>query len=183
MSTDGRDMVDDVMNSFGNVAKIYEETLFLLKDFSDEMMQLGFVRLRRDSDIETKISRSIDMPKGWQVKYASWSFKPEGRDGNEPYVCVAAIFCDHEGEPIKPCLVAGFTDLVWEYYNFYDAYLDEKEIFDGDNGKLRRLSRGDGYVCAIAQPLLQIGNTEYVKKLAQDIVKHWKEKAGKAEQH
>jgi len=180
MSTDKRDMTDDVMNSFGNVAKIYEETSFLLKDFSDEMMQLGFVRLRSDSGIGTETSRNIGMPKKWHVRYASLSFKPKGQDSNEPYVCITAIFCDYEGEPIMPYLIAGFVNLEWQYYNFYNAYLDAKETFEGKDGKLIRLDRGDGY--AIAQPLLQVGNTECVKNLANNIVKYWEEKIGKLEQ-
>lgn len=181
MSTDERSMADDVKYSFGNVAKIYEETSFLLKDFSDEMMRLGFVRLRSDSGIGTETSRSIDRPKEWHVRYASLSFKPEGQDRNEPYVCITAIFCGYESEPITPYLVAGFVNVVWQYYNFYNAYLDAKETFDGNDGKPIRLSRGDGYVYAIAQPLLNVSNTEDVKRLAQDAVKCWEEEAGNAD--
>lgn len=181
MSTDERSMADDVMNSFGNVAKIYEETSFLLKDFSDEMMRLGFIRLRSDSGIETETSRSIDRPKEWHVKYASLSFKPEGQDSNEPYVCITAIFCGYNSEAVTPYLVAGFVNMEWQYYNFYNAYLDDKATFNRNDRKLIRLNRGKGYICAIAQPLLSVGNTEDVESLARDVVKCWRDEVKKAE--
>jgi len=180
MSTGGQGMASDVMNSFGNVAKIYEETSFLLKDFSDEMMRLGFVRLRSDSGIETETSRGIDNPKMWHVRYASLPFKPKGQDSDEPYVCITAIFCDFEGEPTMPYLVAGVTALKCKTWNFYNAYLDAKETFEGNDGKPLRLDWGGG-VCAIGHPLLNVSNTEDVKKLAQDVKKCWEDEVGKAE--
>jgi len=180
MSTDGQGMANDVMNSFGNVAKIYEETSFLLSDFSDEMSRLGFVRMNPGSSIGTETSKSIGSPRHWHVRYASLSFKPEGQDSDEPSVCITVIFCDYVGEPIMPYLIAGFVNLEWHYYNFNNAYLDAKERFEGNDGKWTELDKGNGY--AIAQPLLQVGSVEDVKKLAQDVVKCWKEKVGKAEQ-
>lgn len=185
MSSDEQNMADDVMNSFGNVAKIYEETSFLLKDFSDEMIRLGFVRMNSGSGVGTDTSKSIDNPRLWHVRYASLDFKPKGQDGHDPYTSITAIFCDYHSEPIVPYLIAGFvkmagSDMQWQYYNFYNAYLDAKETFEGKDGKLIRLDRGDGY--AIAQPLLQVGNTECVKNLANNIVKYWEEKIGKLEQ-
>ena len=182
MTSNDQDMTDNVKNSFDNVAKIYEETSFLLKDFSKEITGLGFDKEMPNDGIGTHGSTSIDYPKQWPVRYASLFFMPKDQVDKKRYVCITAIFYDDSGELITPCLVTGviktsqeYLVLKQKYGVLYDGYLKDKDKFEGKDGKFVEL---DGKGSVIAQPLLQINSAEEVKNLAQRMVDCWTEKFG-----
>ena len=196
MTSNDQDMTDDGKNSFGIVAKIYEETSFLLKSFREELKKLDFVREENlDDGIGIEGSKSIREPEKWLPRYASWFFKRKGQNNKKRYVWITAIFCDEDGEPITPCLVTGVIETSQEYSGLerkkygilYHGYLNAKDKFDDKDREFVELDteldgKGGKKVSVkgsvIAQPLLQINSAGEVKNLAQRMVDCWTEKFG-----
>ena len=75
-------MEENIVNAFECVAKMYEETSFLLKDFSEFFYSKNFISLTSNSMGSTMISKDLNQPRYWLPRYAAMFFKPKSQKEN-----------------------------------------------------------------------------------------------------
>ena len=104
------DISENVRNAFDCVLKIYEETTFLLNDFTEELAAFNFVNLSPNSIGTHDVSKSMQWPKFWMVRYGSQFYKQKKQDINNPLLSLTVGFLGYsDGGPnvIEPFLAIG----------------------------------------------------------------------------
>ena len=201
-------MEQNVINAFGYVAKVYEETSFLLKDFNEVLAQHSFMTVLGNSIGTTYLSRDINSPKYWLTRYAAIFYKPQDQEADSPLLSVTACFYDLKPEEISPILILGVARGMdhpkqnWNYNWFFSAFFNEggfMNYYKKENGELKpfegildaekdtiyfknRMS-DEKYNwfkegCLFTMPLLQVKNYDMIQELSERVVKLWKENYG-----
>jgi len=201
-------MEQNVINAFGYVAKVYEETSFLLKDFNEVLAQHSFTTVLGNSIGTTSLSRDINSPKYWLTRYAAIFYKPQDQEADSPLLSVTVCFYDLKPEAISPILVLGVARGMdhpkqsWNYDWFFSAFFNEggfMNYYRKENGDLRPF---EGIVdaekdtiyfknrmsdekynwfkegCLFTVPLLQVKNHDMIEELSERVVKLWEENYG-----
>jgi hypothetical protein len=199
----------DIVNAFKFVTKMYEETSFLLKDFSEVMAQNGFKNVIGNAFGAEKVSKSINEPKYWSPRYASLFFKPESQTSNLPLLGVTVSFYDLEPKAIPPVLILGFArgmdhpKQTWRYEWFIMAYFNDSRLVeyfiekdgqkvpmddplkpDGNCIYFKSRLGDDSYAWfkdgyLIAIPLLDVKDYNQIQQLSKQLITLWKEKLEK----
>jgi len=201
-------MEKNIINAFDYVAKIYEETSFLLKDFNEALAQYGFTTIMGNSIGTTYLSRDINSPTYWLTRYAAMFYKPPDQEKDSPLLSVTACFYDLKPAPISPMLILGVVKgmdhpkQTWNYDWFFSAFFNQGGFVDyykKENGELKpfegileaeketiyfknRMS-DEKYNwfkegCLFTVPLLQVKNHDMILELSERVVKLWEENYG-----
>jgi len=201
-------MEQNVINSFGYVAKVYEETSFLLKDFNEALAQHGFTTITGNSIGTTYLSRDINSPRYWLTRFAAIFYKPPDQKADTPLLSVTVCFYDLKPAPISPVLVLGVAKGMdhpkqsWNYNWFFSAFFNEGgflNYYKKENGDLKpfkgildanketiyfknSMSNEKYYWfkegCLFTVPLLQVKNHNMIQELSERLVKLWEENYG-----
>lgn len=201
-------MKQNIINAFDNAAKVYEETSFLLKDFSEAIAKHQFSNIIGNSIGTTYVSKSIDAPRYWLTRYAALFFKPNHQEDNNPLLSVTIGFFDLEPKAVEPYLVLGVVKGMdhpkrsWEYSwlitpflnqeNAFDYYIENEEkkqnvsipAMDGEVFDFACHYSSESYTwpkegSLFALPLLSINDYNKIETLSQKVVDLWKSKFGK----
>ena len=193
-----------IKNSFDIVARVYEESSFLLKDLAEELEKMGFEKLQ-GNEIGTETSRLIDKWKKWLPRYASFFFKSKDELDSKRLLSITAIYFDIDLKVVKPYFIIGVSEMFdggkWDYWWMDAAFFNRDDMFryyGKDNEALCIESprqnwqskedewgfkvpneRSTSYPKAgklFAIPLLEINNIEDIKKLACRGSKLWNTK-------
>lgn len=193
---------ENVKISFDNIVNVYEASSFLLKDLIAEL-ETGFDRLEgmRNAVGTTDLSRDINWPSYWLVRYATLFFRAKTEPDSKRLLSATVIYFDLVPKPVKPYLVMGVGDMFdggsYEYWWMQRAFFnnDEKFRYYGTDNKI--LSIGSPHLAwqneqeewgfkvtddsatsypkagkLFAVPLLEI-NSEDVGKLVERASKLW----------
>ena len=181
----------NIVDSFGNVIKVYTETAHLLEDFAEifDSKDINRVRGGVDSGIQRYISKTIGSPDSWLPAYVGWDFWPKGQEEVSPCIAVMAVFpfpSDDKRDAV-PYLIVGvigeslsttstphqqMLSLHRHFIQHKDKFLGK---FLGEDGKVVDLEEGG--IFKVLQ-LLKVSNKSVVKELAKWVLDRW-EKHGK----
>jgi len=195
-------MKKDIINSFGNVARIYEETSYLFKDFSAIISGKNFKNITGNSIGTTSVSKALDASGYWLTRYAALFFKPIDQEANDPLLSVTVGFYNDELEAVEPYLALGVVkgmDHVrksWQYWWLYSPFINEGNNFEyfsetsGDEQKTNAPSMNEEIIrfkCTFddssytwpkegwffAVPLLDVRDAKDVERLSRKIIELW----------
>jgi len=198
-------MNPNIINSFENIAKIYEETSYLLKDFSEAITKHKFVSISGNSIGTTYVSKSIDSPRYWLTRYAALFFKPKNQKDNSPLLSVTIGFYDLEPKATEPFLILGVVEEMnhpkkdWQYWWLFTPFLNEENAFDysiakGEKKIKLNIPAMDGEIVdfrcrysnesyhwprkgsMFAVPLLSVKDHNQVEVLSQKVLNLWRNK-------
>jgi hypothetical protein len=144
-------MKQDIINSFDNIAKFYEETSFLLKDFSEAITNHQFISISGNSIGTTYVSKAINSPRYWLTRYAALFFKPNNQEDNSPLLSVTVGFYDLEPKAVEPYVILGIVKGMdhperkkgWQYWWLFSPFFNDEKAFDYSivkNGKEQKIS-------------------------------------------
>ena len=183
---------ESVTNAFYAVTKIYEESSFLLKDFSAILSDLKFHCVNSNSiEVYHGYSRGLDSPHRWLASNIELRFKPNKPTDNNRLISVTVSFRSFSSfeQPSEPYLIVGILEntegpgwLSAAYHNEdgdYDYGVDTPPKDEWKEEQIIEFTfreNKDKKGRFFYKSLLQIKNTEEVKKLAGKIVKCWEGK-------
>ena len=138
---------ENVKTSFDNIVKIYEESSILLGDLVAELEKKGLKKIK-GNEMSSYMSKLIDSPKYWFVRYAVLFFKAKDQQDNYRLLSITVCYVDHVFKAIEPYLIVGVGetpnfDVSKDYWWLYSAfYNDEKDFvyYDNDNDRLKIIS-------------------------------------------
>ena len=184
--TETEENTKNVTNAFGVITKIYEETAFLLKDFS-AILNLNDLKFHcvNPNFIEVYYghSKGLDSPHRWLARNAELRFKPNKQTDYKKLISVTVSFRSFSSleKTSEPYLIIGVLENMEGSGWLYAAYHNEDDDYEHNPPKdqwkdeemieftFRKDKKGRFFV----KPLLQIKNTEEVKRLAGKIVECW----------
>lgn len=196
---------ENVKISFDNIANVYEESSLLLIDLAAELEEIGFEKLKgmKNSVGTTDLSRDINWPRYWLIRYATLFFQTETEPDGNRLLSATVIYFDLEPKAVKPYLIIGvcekFDGGSWDYWwmhraffnggNMFRYYGRDNKILSIGNPHLDWQSKEDEWGFKVpdggtpwpkagklfAVPLSEI-KSEDVGKLAERGVKLWKTK-------
>ncbi len=142
------DLSEIIKTSFDNVAKVYEESSFLLKDLVAGLEKLGFEKTPTGETIgTTDVLKKINFPRYWLIRYASLFFWATGEPKSNRLLSLSISYFDLDPKAMKPYLIVGVGEMFksddWNYWWMYSAFLNEKKLFEyygTDNKKLNIVS-------------------------------------------
>ena len=174
----GSEQIENVVNAFDNVIKMYVETSHLLKSFADVMHSHGMLRDRqKGSGVRATTSKSINVPRKWLTSFAGLDFWPKRATEDNPRVGVVAAFVGNQ-EKWDPYLIVGvMEETEMDIHELYRYFKDNKDKFIQGNDNIADVPPEKGVFKAL--PLLQVSDESVVKGLAEWAIGCWKEKHGK----
>lgn len=172
----------NVKNTFENVVKIYEETSFLLQDFSAILKNDYKFESCNNNKIDNYggYSRSLDWPQYWFSRCVEMCFKPNGQTNNNRLINITVIFYNKHKEE-APRLVIGVLDTDGQSGWLHDAYHNESNNYkyshEYEYNNMRKFDFQNDKILGslFTRPLLLIKNYEHVKELATCAIKLWQE--------
>ncbi len=189
MNSTDKGKTENIVNLFDVAIKIYQETSFLLKDFSDLLKAKKFKGPSGNAiEMYGGFSRSLNWSNHWLVRCASLSFKPKVKAPDNRVIEITVVFCTDQKED-EPRLVVGALDTDgnpgWLYYACYNIddnyqYHREGKEFkycptheDIDEKMTNFVYKPDNKIrgCFFTVPLLSVKGYEDVEKLSERAVK------------
>ncbi len=200
-------MKQNIIHAFENTAKTYEETSFLLKDFSEVITKHEFSSISGNSIGTTYVSKAINSPRYWLTRYAALFFKPNDQEDNCPLLSVTVGFYDSGPKAVEPYLILGVIkgmnhpDKNWQYWWLFSTFVNEEDSFEYyivKKGNKRKVSIPtlDGEIIDFkchytdeyndwpkegsffALPLLSVKDYNQIETLSQKVIELWKSKFG-----
>ncbi len=170
----------NVINAFETVSKIYEETSFLIKDFSAELNKLGFVSaLPNKVSMGTNGSASLKYPKYWSLLYGAWFFRHCNQKDNCHWICITVSFFDLDLKA-DPRLLLGvlkrrdnsgeyaYNWLHWAYFNRTSSENSDDKIKFSYNVK-DSVYLADGF----STSLLSVKDRSHMEDLLTKVINIW----------
>ena len=142
------DLSEHIKVSFDNIAKVYEESSFLLKDLVAGLEKLGFEKLPKGDSIGTTyVTKNINSPRYWLTRYAALFFGATAEPESNRLLSLSISYFDLDPKAMKPYLIVGVGEMsendYWQYWWMYSAFLNEEKMFEyygTDNKKLNIVS-------------------------------------------
>lgn len=195
------DLSECIKQSFDIVAEVYDESSFLLNDLAVKLEKLGFEKLN-ERTITKDLSKHINYPRYWLTRYAALFFTAKAEPNSKRLLSTTISYFDVELKASKPFIIVGVGEKSgngnWEYWWMHEAFFNGSDMFryyGRDNEVLSIRSpqqdwpgkedewgfkvpddRATSYPKAgklFAVPLIEINNSEDVKKLADRGAKLW----------
>ena len=196
-------IIENINASFNNIAKVYEETSFILKDLAAELEKLGYEKIPKGNSLGTTyVSKNINSPRYWLTRYAALFFKIKAEPDSKRLLSTTVSYFDLDTKAMDPWLIVGVGEKSdsdhWDYWWMYSAFLNDEqkfEYYERDNTKLnidsphgQSQEREWGFRVPDAEnnpyhpkagklfavPLLTINSFEDIKELAERGTKLWK---------
>ncbi|CAJ2376229.1 MAG: hypothetical protein MPK11_05475 [Gammaproteobacteria bacterium] len=172
--TEDAKKTENIVNSFGNVIKMYEETAFLLEDFAKIFGCKMMLREGKNTNtVQAYTSNSIKLPDEWLPIFAGWDFWPKGQKEGNSGIAVMAVFPFPSRDPrdAVPYLVVGVIGKsLYDVLSLHQHFIHNKEKFLGKgglgkDGKEKEVDLKNGEIFKVL-PLLKVRNKSVVKELA-----------------
>jgi len=193
-------MKNNVINAFDCVSKIYEETSFMLKDFTEIISNHKYELITGENTIGY-VSKKIDYYQYWLARYCSLFFKLQDQQETYPLLSITAGFYNLESKSVEPYLILGVVEGMehekasWDYWWLFSPFFNEKDVFDYVNYETHEILESapginrnpvkfkcrytnDSYNWPkkgvfFSEPLLSVSSHKDIESLAQETIHLW----------
>jgi hypothetical protein len=195
------ELENNAINTFDNIKRIYEETSFLLKDFSEAICKHHFESILKNTILKSGSSQSLDNSYYWITHYITQFYKPIKQSGPDPLLSISAGFYDIENKAVEPFLIFGIIkkvnnsfggnpsnwlhDILYNRDNFFN-YISGGEktnqipvngtIVDFEFKMTEEYIKWPSRGSIFAVPLFSVKNYEDIEQLSVKMINLWKTK-------
>ena len=142
---------ENVKISFDNIANVYKESSFLLKDLVVGLEELGFQKTPAGDSIRTDfVSKNLNSPRYWLTRYAALSFRATAEPESNRLLYFSISYFDLEPKAVKPYLIIGvcekFDGVNWDAWWMHSVFFNDDNMF--------RYYGNDNEILSIENPYL-----------------------------